>query len=172
MSLLPIGRAIVADSELNHLLYVSETLKLLGVPEVETYNDVATAGRRAGAASFDLALIASDGEASSFKAACVHAELKVSGALVVAMVPAAVLQANSGLAQSLGVDLAIAAPFTRSSLYSQLAALLEGEAGRRLKIVELPARAFPRAPVSQGGKTKIREANSRARIIFVRGAAC
>jgi hypothetical protein len=141
MSLLPIGRALVADSELHHLLYVSETLKLLGVPDVETYNDLATAGRRAGATSFDLALVACNGDAP------IPAELAASGALVVVMAPAAVLRAFPFLAQSLGVDLVIAAPFTRSGLYSQLAALLEGAAGRRLKVVELPARARAVTPV-------------------------
>lgn len=158
MSLLPIGRALVADSELHHLLYVSETLKLLGVPEVETYSDAATAGRRALAASFDLALVACNGQAP------IPADLKASGALVVVMAPAGVLRAMPHLAQSLGVDLVIAAPFTRSSLYRQLALLLEGAAGRRLKVVELPrsrshAVDAPSADSKQG-----------ARITFARGA--
>lgn len=160
MSLLPIGRAVVADSELHHLLYVSETLKLLGVPEVETYAELATAGRRASAAVFDLAIVACNGEAA------IPAELKASGALVVAMVPAGVLRALPQLAQRLGVDLVIAAPFTRSSLYSQLASLLEGAAGRRLKVVELPART--RAPVTASPPA---DSKPHARLTFARGAA-
>lgn len=159
MSLLPIGRAVVVDSELHHLLYVSETLKLLGVPEVETYAELATAGRRASAAAFDLAIVACNGEAA------IPTELKASGALVAAMAPADLLHAFPSLAQSLGVDLVIAAPFTRSCLYSQLASLLEGAAGRRLKVVELPPRT--RAPV-----TALPPATSkRARLTFSRGAA-
>ena len=157
MSLLPIGRALVADTELHHLLYVSETLKLLGVPDVETYNDPATAGRRAGAASFDLALVACNGEAP------IPAELAASGALVVAMAPAAVLRAFPFLAQSLGVDLVIAAPFTRSGLYAQLASLLEGAAGRRLKVVELPVRDRALAPVG--------DSRPQARVTLSRGRA-
>jgi hypothetical protein len=157
MSLLPIGRALVADTELHHLLYVSETLKLLGVPDVETYNDPATAGRRAGAAKFDLAIVACNGDAP------IPAQLAASGALVVAMAPAAVLRAFPFLAQSLGVDLVIAAPFTRSGLYAQLATLLEGAAGRRLKVVELPVRARALAPVA--------DSRPHARVTLSRGRA-
>jgi hypothetical protein len=153
MSLLPIGRAVVADSELHHLLYVSETLKLLGVPEVESYAELATAG-------FDLAIVACNGEAT------IPAELKASGALVVAMAPAGVLRAFPQLARSLGVDLVIAAPFTRSGLYSQLASLLESAAGRRLKVVELSIRA--RAPVTAAPPAASKQ---RVRLTFSRGAA-
>ena len=160
MSLLPIGRAVVADSELHHLLYVSETLKLLGVPDVESYAELATAGRRASAAAFDLAIVACNGEAT------IPAELKASGALVVAMAPAGVLRAFPQLARSLGVDLVIAAPFTRSGLYSQLASLLESAAGRRLKVVELPIRA--RAPVTAAPPAASKQ---RVRLTFSRGAA-
>ncbi len=157
MSLLPIGRALVADTELHHLLYVSETLKLLGVPDVETYNDPATAGRRAAAAHFDLAIVACNGEAP------MPAQLAASGALVVAMAPAAVLRAFPFLAQSLGVDLVIAAPFTRSGLYAELAALLDGAAGRRLKVVELPVRARASAPHA--------DSRPHARVTLSRGRA-
>ncbi len=140
MSLLPIRRALVVDSDFAHLQFVSETLKLLGVPDVETCRALGAAARRCQEAEFDLIIAAWEPGAGSMKA------LFGRGPLLLATPngPQA-RRPGAALAQAgAGADGVLPKPFTRWTLLKTLKDLVAGPAGRRLKVVELPQRGTVR----------------------------
>ncbi|MFZ9500788.1 MAG: hypothetical protein ACO27F_04390 [Beijerinckiaceae bacterium] len=142
MLLLPLRRVIVADADPIRQLYVAETLKLLGAAQVETFADAEAAARRAASEPCDLVMAAWDG------AGALPADFRAHGALVVAMGPSSLRGREGQAAARCGADLALAGPFLRSGLFAALDALIAGQAGRRLKVVDLRAQTAAPAPAS------------------------
>ena len=166
MLLLPLRRVIVADADPIRQLYVAETLKLLGAAQVETFADVAAAARRAASEPFDLVMVAWDGESA------LPADFRAQGALVVAMGPSSLRGREGQAAARCGADLALAGPFLRSGLFSALDALLAGQAGRRLKVVDLRAQtAAPSLATSCAQGAAAARPASLVRVTLSRGRA-
>jgi hypothetical protein len=163
MLLLPLRRALVADPDPNRQIYVAEILKLLGAGAVETFADAACAGERAAAAGCDLLMVDWDGQGAL--PASVAALARDGAALVVAMGPSSLRGREGEAAARCGADLVLAGPFLRSGLFAALDGLLRGAAGRRLKVVEFPARAVaaPQAPAVAPGQSLVRVTLSRGR---------
>jgi hypothetical protein len=156
MFLLPLRRALVADPDPHRQLYVAEILKLLGAPDVETFADAACAARRGRAGGCDLLMLAWDGQAA------LPPEAFDAGALVVAMGPSSLRGREAEAASRCGADLVLAGPFLRSGLFAALDGLLRGEAGRRLKVVEMPARPAQQPPAA-GSPSLLRVTLQRGR---------
>jgi DNA-binding response OmpR family regulator len=167
MLLLPLRRALVADPDPTRQIYVAEILKLLGAGAVETFADAACAGERAAAAGCDLIMVDWGGQGAL--PASVAAEARARGALIVAMGPSSLRGREAEAAARCGADLVLAGPFLRSGLFAALDGLLRGAAGRRLKVVELPARTASApppaalAPVRAAGSGLVRVTLSRGR---------
>lgn len=135
-SFLPIRRALVLEQDSSTRLFIKESLKTFGIPEVEDYVTETLSLKRFHRGGFDLAIF----------------DLRVWSSPVAARGPTLVVATypispacNSALtlrAQRQGADSILEKPFTKWLLLRRLEALLATPAGRRLKIVELPTRRF------------------------------
>ena len=134
MSLMPIRRVLVIDADFDHLLRLFETLKLLGIPEIEASDSIEAGSQRALSTQFDLVIAHWEPGAGSMSA------LFSNGPLLL-LIPSEAQARSPGFSLALrwaDADLALPKPFTRSALFKTLNDLVAGPAGRRLKIVELP----------------------------------
>ncbi|MDP2359053.1 MAG: hypothetical protein Q8M31_23750 [Beijerinckiaceae bacterium] len=135
MSLLPIQRALVMDTDSSTRLFITESLKTFGIPHVEDYATETLSLTRFLRGGFDLAIF----------------DLRIWSSPVAPGGPTVVVATNPSApndfgvilkAQRQGADTLLEKPFTKWLLLHRLEALLATPAAKRLKLVELPTSRF------------------------------